>query len=46
MRTSVSLADLVGERTPVLSHLDEVAAIRFIGRVGQLQALQGIFSVF
>jgi hypothetical protein len=46
MGISFSLTDLISERTPVLSHLDEVAAIRFIGRFGQLQALQGIFSVF
>jgi hypothetical protein len=33
------LAHLIGERMPVFSHLDEAAAIAFIGRFGQLQAL-------
>ena len=45
VRVSFSLADLIGERTPDFSHLDEIAAIPFIGRFGQLQALKCVFSV-
>jgi hypothetical protein len=46
MWVSFAVAHLIGERMPVRSHLDEGAAIPFIGRFGQLQALRGVFSVF